>query len=291
MSHPSRPGKDLEKLVASLEKALGHQGAVRVESPAFLKDRVTGEQREHDVLLIASSGHHITRIAAECRDRSRKVTVNEIEAFFAKCQDTGIHQGVVVSSRGFTKTALSKAQHLGIRTLGLTDVESFNWLGTSGVTGTTRQVKHVSWLFEPEEHLESLPSKYTVLTATGNPVEPELLIAAARNEFKKIPHESTPPPDGVKTIIFPTPDLTIRDEETNSLHTVKRAVVDVHYEILTEFVPFRLVSYIDNSSGERITDAAVADMKLGSVPGKFVIVYKEEEGGQVVFIPEKRADA
>jgi Restriction endonuclease len=287
MPHLARPGRSLETLTAALERALGKRSNVTVESPGFRTDRVTGERREHDVLVTASSGHHVSLIAIECRDRSRKVTVNEVEGFYTKCEDTGINQGVIVSSKGFTKTALVKAKHLGIRTLGLTEVESFSWLATAGVTGHTRKVKHISWLFEPAEKLDPLPTRYTVLMADGKPVQSELLMAAATAEFHKLPYESTPPPNGAKTIIFPTPGLALKDDDTGTSYPIERAVVDVMYEVDVEFMPFQLVTYAETSSANSITDAAVASIKLGAMEGKLMIVYKEEQGGNVYFVPDR----
>jgi len=113
----SRPGKSLETLVSTLERILGGQANVSVESPVFLPDRITGQPREHDVLVTLKGSHHRTLIAIECRDRSRKITSNDIEGFWAKCQDTGIDQGIVVSPKGFAKPAIVKAAHRNIRCL------------------------------------------------------------------------------------------------------------------------------------------------------------------------------
>jgi hypothetical protein len=42
-----KTGKDLERLVTALEKAVAGSDKVSVESPKFLDDKVTGEKREH----------------------------------------------------------------------------------------------------------------------------------------------------------------------------------------------------------------------------------------------------
>ena len=129
----SKPGKSLETLVSSIERVLAGNDNVSVESPKFLSDRITGESREHDVVITLTGSHHKSTIAIECRDRSRKVTVNEIESFWSKCQDTGIDRGIIVSSKGFTKAALTKSLHRGIRCLRLSEASSFNWLLTTGI--------------------------------------------------------------------------------------------------------------------------------------------------------------
>ena len=105
-----RPGKPLEQLIATLERVLANGTTAGIESPAYLADRITGERREHDVLLRVRTSHHETIIAIECRDRSRKTTVNEVEGFYQKCRDTGVDQGVMVSALGFTRTAIAKGR-------------------------------------------------------------------------------------------------------------------------------------------------------------------------------------
>ena len=140
----SKPGKSLEALISSLERVLARNNNVTVESPKFFPDRITGESREHDVVITLTGSHHKSTIAIECRDRSRKVTVNEIESFWSKCQDTGIDQGIIVSSKGFTKTALTKSLHRGIRCFRLSEASSFNWLLTTGIRIRHRRVVHTN---------------------------------------------------------------------------------------------------------------------------------------------------
>jgi hypothetical protein len=146
------------------------------------------------------------------------VTVNEIESFWGKCQDTGIDQGIIVSSKGFTKPALTKSLHRGIRKL-------------------------------------------------------------ADAEFEAGP--------GTKKIVFISPGLLLRDDSTGNTYVVNRALAAVDYEVTEEFVPFNMVTYENNPSGDLIADAAVARVDLGAIKGKFMIVYKQSEGGQVVFVPDK----
>jgi hypothetical protein len=287
MPRPRRsPGRALEQLTATLERVLGTGTSAHIESPAHLTDRVTGERREHDVLLRIKTSHHETLIAIECRDRSRKITVNDVEGFYMKCRDTGVDQGVVVSSKGFSRTALFKAKVRNIRTLLLNDARSFPWLGTAGITGLTRRINHISCMFEPEQQLDPLPQTYSVLMPDGSPIHPEQVKASARAEFAKIPHDQTAQSPGKKTIIFSTPGMTLYDEAAKASYPLKRAVVEVHYDLIEEFIPFRLVSYKDSASGQTITDAAMAELKFGDVSGQVMVVYKEAEGGRVVFVPD-----
>lgn len=286
MPKKQRPGRPLEVLVSSLERALGRNANVQVQSPAFMPDRITGEPREHDVLITISGSHHKSTIGIECRDRSRKVTVNDVESFWSKCQDTGVDQGVLVSPKGFTKSAMMKAANRNMRCLQLAQVESFNWLLASGMRTFTRRVKHTNWTFYPEVDLIPPPSAFTILSEDGEPVDSSMFVQAAFSEFQKLPDEEEAPGAGEKRIMFNDPKVFMRDDTTGTTYKVVQALAAIQYEVIEGFVPFKLVSYSNTPSGDLITDAAIAEMDIGGLKGKLMVVYKEDAGGQVVFVPD-----
>lgn len=287
-THRKHPGKSLEILIASIERVLGHNQNVTVQSPAYVPDRITGEPREHDVLITITGSHHKSNIAIECRDRSRKITVNDVEGFWSKCQDTGVDQGIVVSSKGFSKTALSKAAHRSIRCLQLAEVESFNWLLASGIRSITRKVQHTNWTFFPEVGINPPPVAFTILTDSGDPIDSSVLVAAAFEEFQKLPRDEESVHSGEKRIVFNDPGLFMRNDTNGNISKIVKALAIVRYSVVESFIPFQLVSYSNSSSGELITDAAIAECDLGDSKGKIMFVYNEKEGGQVVFVPDKR---
>jgi hypothetical protein len=139
-------GRSLELLVSHLEKVLGHDTGVKVESPKRLPDLLSDRHRtrEHDVVLSISHGHHKLTIALECRDHSRPIGVSQVEAFSTKCLHTGVNHGVLVSSKGFYKSALEKADKLSIRCLSLEQVTSFGWLLAPGIHLRRRRPKRLS---------------------------------------------------------------------------------------------------------------------------------------------------
>jgi hypothetical protein len=287
---PRKSGKPLEELVASIERALAHNQNVKVQSPALLVDKVTGEHREHDVLITVSGSHHTASIAIECRDRSRRIDVNAVEGFWSKCQDTGVDHGVIVSPKGFSKSALVKAKYRGVRCLQLTEAMSFNWLLTAGLKSQERKVQHTCWTFFPDVDLIPKPTAFTILTPDGEPIQTNNLVGAAYAEFQKIPEAAFEPGRGEKRIVFTSPGLRIRDDETGSTHPVVRVLAVVQYEVVEEFIPFTLHSYAESPTSESITDAAVANINLGGIKGKVMIAYKEAEGGSVVFVPDNSPD-
>ena len=123
------PGAALQNLVAALERALVGEDVATIDSPGFLIDKDTRQRREHDVLITWKQAHHSIIGAIECRDRSRKICVNEVEGFARKCERTGVDVPMMVSSKGFTKSARVKATSLGVRCLELTEAERFDWMG------------------------------------------------------------------------------------------------------------------------------------------------------------------
>ena len=282
-----KPGKSLEALVASIERALAGNDKVTIESPKFLSDRITGEPREHDVVITLAGSHHKSIIAIECRDRSRKVTVNAVEGFWSKCQDTGIDQGIIVSPKGFSRTALAKSLNRGIKCLRLSEANSFNWLLGTGIRIRQKKVIHTNWTFLLDKDLVPKPVVFTILSPDGVQIPFENLAAAAYQEFKKIPETEFVMGRGTKKFVFNSPGLLLRDDTTGNTHIVVRVLAVVNYEVTEEIIPFNLFTYENSLAGDVITDAAVAQIDLGALKGKLMIVHKESEGGQVVFVPNK----
>ena len=139
----ARKGDSLHRLVHTIEQAISGSPEVQVESPKRVPDKDTGKPREHDVVLTFRRHHHEIAVAIECRDRTRKIGVPEVEAFHAKCLRTGIDRGVMVSSLGFAGSAITKAASYNIGCLELKDVAQFDWCLVPVVEVLRRNVKHV----------------------------------------------------------------------------------------------------------------------------------------------------
>lgn len=281
-----KTGKSLEKLITSLEKALVDSGNVVVESPKRLTDKITGKLREHDVVLTINQAHHQVIVAIECRDRSRPITVNEVEGLWKKCQDTGVDHGVIVSSIGFYNTARKKADFLGIRCLDIEEVESFDWMLAQGMHSLTKRLLHHDWIFYPEKEDTADKANMEVMDVEGNLLTQEALTSNALSQLTNILSESLVPVEkDTVTVKFPGDNLIIRNTETGETTPVKYVMATLHYSIVEEFIPFKLIQYKD--AGENITEAAVADFNAGKINGKFMIVGKSNEEKKVVFVPDK----
>jgi hypothetical protein len=113
-STAKRPGRDLEQLVATIERSL-HGAGIEITSPAHLPDRETGgDLREVDVLLRIRAGSTQLLVAFECRDRGRAQNVQWLEELAGRRNSLGVDKMVAVSSNGFSAAALKKAKARGI---------------------------------------------------------------------------------------------------------------------------------------------------------------------------------
>ena len=281
-----KQGKALEHLVTSLEKALVKSDNVTVHAPMRLPDRTTGKLREHDVVLELNERHHSLLIAIECRDRSRPIGVNQIEGFWAKCQDTGINQGVIVSTAGFYKTARTKADHLGIRCLDIEEVETFDWLLAPGIHAITKHLLSNDWTFYPTKEGVVERNEFEVIDSDENVITMTALKANAQKQLSVLlQHDCEPIEEDEIKVRVPSDGLELRNIISGETVPVIFAVVKIRYSIKQELIPFQLVQYQNKDDETNITDAAYADIKVGDNEARMMIVYKEGEGGKVVIIP------
>jgi hypothetical protein len=110
-----RRSNEFQHLVAMLT-ALSSNGAAVHESVELMEIAST-ETREVDVVAIGEVAGHQTVVCIECRDWKRPQTVEWVEQARTKFDDLGANVKVLVSSSGFTKSALAKAARYGIKTI------------------------------------------------------------------------------------------------------------------------------------------------------------------------------
>ncbi|WZT94675.1 restriction endonuclease [Mycobacterium avium subsp. hominissuis] len=75
------------------------------------------ERREVDVIAFGNVAGHQSAVFIECRDWKRPQNVQWVEQARTKFDDLGANVKILVSSSGFTKTALAKAARYGIKTI------------------------------------------------------------------------------------------------------------------------------------------------------------------------------
>jgi hypothetical protein len=80
------------------------------------------ERREVDVVAFGKVAGHLSAVFIECRDWKRPQDVQWVEQARTKFDDLGANVKILVSSSGFTKTALTKAARYGIKTIATGEV-------------------------------------------------------------------------------------------------------------------------------------------------------------------------
>ena len=108
-----RQGRELEKLIATLENLLGDTN-IEVKSPDYVVGVNSGSRREIDVSLRTNVGSSEILVILETRDRNETDDVRWIEQLATKRKDVLASKVVAVSSSGFTEGARNTAQRLGI---------------------------------------------------------------------------------------------------------------------------------------------------------------------------------
>ena len=117
---------DFQDLIASVYKQIVPDGGKVTES-GMVYDKDADILREVDILVEYRYIHHNFKIAIECRDRSRKDSVEWIDSLIGKSKSLLVNKVVAVSKEGFTKTAKKKAIANNIDTLTLEEAIDTDW--------------------------------------------------------------------------------------------------------------------------------------------------------------------
>ena len=281
----ARKGRNLERLVSAIERATNLEGNVRFASPKRLRDKDTGKPREHDVVLTFKQAHHDITLAIECRDRTRKIGTPEVEAFSSKCGRTGVDRGVLVSSVGFTKPALMKAQSFNIGCLSLEQASGFDWCLSRGLDVRRRKLLHV----DIQAMTDGSPGPGATLYEDGVGVFGELQL----RKLAKICMDALPMDDHApagerlkQRFVSPPPETFVGIRADGSRVNVAKLIVECTYEYEVSFTPFDFHQYWDAGAGKNLYSLASAPVDFGETKGKLMFVWKDGGAGQLVLVPE-----
>ena len=98
-----------------------------VTESEFLTHRLSGEEREVDIVLKNSVGIHDLIISIECTDRKRKAGSEWIEAMFCKHQFLETSKLILWSASAFYKPAIILAEKYGVELVSQEDPSLFEW--------------------------------------------------------------------------------------------------------------------------------------------------------------------
>jgi hypothetical protein len=118
---------EFQRLVNYIESQLAPVDAEVTES-ALLKDRVTGQDREVDILIEVDVGPRTLRVGIECTATGRPAGSTWVEGMHSKHLHLPIDKSVLVSRSGFSSPALEKAASWGIETLTFEEASDASWV-------------------------------------------------------------------------------------------------------------------------------------------------------------------
>lgn len=114
-----------QRLVTLLTATLA--GHARVTESAMLQDRVTGGQREVDVLVVATTATYQVNLGIEVISWSRAADTPWVEKMRAKHDNLPTDKLILVSESGFSGPAMRKAEFYGIETLTIEEACEADW--------------------------------------------------------------------------------------------------------------------------------------------------------------------
>lgn len=114
-----------QRMIALLNATLAGQASV-VES-AMLRDQVTQEEREVDVLITTKVANYKIAMGIEVVSAGRPAGTPWVERMRAKHDNLAIDKLILVSKSGFTKPAIEKARFYGIETLTVQQAAETEW--------------------------------------------------------------------------------------------------------------------------------------------------------------------
>jgi hypothetical protein len=118
--------KEFELLLAEIEQVAAPGATVKHNQKVMGK---AGRERQLDIAVTTTIGLHRILIVIECRDYSRRITMEKVEAFVTKLQDVGANLGVMVSRNGFDAGAKAAARQHSIILRSYREAKNTDWEG------------------------------------------------------------------------------------------------------------------------------------------------------------------
>ena len=84
-------------------------------------------------------------------------------------------------------------------------------------------------------------------------------------------------------VVFKGEDLRIRSNLDGREVPAKGLIVEAHYRVGYDFVPFALYTYQEEGSGQRIAEIATAKLNTPEGPARISVVFEPGKEGQILF--------
>jgi hypothetical protein len=279
-----KTGKSFENLVHIIEKALVESPNSTVQKNVFIKDKITGKPRQIDVLITINEGHHKMLISIECKDYSRKVGVNLIEAFKTKCENTGIAKGIYVSVLGFSSPALIKAKFFEIDCYTLAQAENLHWFQAPYLHFHQWVEDHTDIVIIPMINIDENITNFDIVNEIGQLITTEILMG---NIIQKanLPIPQVNNEEKEVNSIFSGKGIYLLNKETKEKIPIKQINCKSRFHAIIEVSPFVKYSYSDNQKRAELGEFAIATVNMGQFHGDFIAT---ENGDQrkILFVPK-----
>ena len=123
MSNPK--WKQFEELVATIQSDLAAHGAVVTPNDTIIGK--TGATRQIDISIRTNAGQFTFLAVIDCKDYNRPLDVKDIEEFIGMVQDVGAHRAALVSAKGFSETAKTRAKLAQLDLYTVVDTGNHPW--------------------------------------------------------------------------------------------------------------------------------------------------------------------
>lgn len=269
-------GEDFNQLINIIEKSLYQNENASYKTHVRLKDKQTDDMREFDIIVYAKIGHRTLLTSIECKNLRRKIDIPLIEAYSAKCRDTGIDRAVIVSSVGFSKGALKKAFKHNIDCLSLREADLYDWQHCKGIT--MRLDTAINYDLKAEIKEKNIQDLFVS-------IDNKLL----GSYLHKLFHDTVKPYSPEKSLLeIPVKNIEEFLKATNAVINIelKKLIVQVTYQSIIKWVPFSYLSYKNHNNDETLASIGSAALEEGLITGTLLMI-EGKEGTTVSFVPNK----
>ena len=253
-------------------KAAKSQKNISIDSPKYLTDQTTGTKREHDVFLTIKHAHHVTTISIECKDRKKLVGAPDVDEFSAKCLHTNVNKGVFVSTSGFSKPALVKANRLGIDCLTLDEVAKLDWLTEAAsivVHGNNLKTARLSYVVAEEPNFRL--NDYELYSPDHQLVTDDIIKLNLKEYLHQLPFGDANELQE-RALTFRTKGYYLKNQANNEKICVQALNIDITYVYEFTETLFTQKAYTDRTNETNIAEIALADVELDGNKQQMTII-------------------
>lgn len=125
---------------------------------AHLRGMRSGKERQIDILVERNLAEYEIKIAFDCKCYKRKVNVNDVERFLGMLDDVRVSKGVLVTTKGYSKTAYKRAQQesrdVDLQILSPDRLSEYQYVGCASLwKGTVAAIVEppIGWLVDNED--------------------------------------------------------------------------------------------------------------------------------------------